>query len=117
MLNSARGVTLPILFSCPLSLLMGASVNPSPTPPPMMVRPAMCSATSGKVANKRATLVRVPVATTHGVPLGCAMRASRMARMGFLSVIGAVEALGRRSVPSRPESPTFRKSYSQGFLL
>ena len=106
MLNSASGVTFPILLSSPTSRQIGASVKPSPTPPPMMLRPWMCSATSGNVAKRRATLVRAPVAMTHGVPFGCASRASRMARIGFLSVMGARDGLGRRSVPSMPESPS-----------
>lgn len=88
MLNSAHGVVFPTRVFSPGSLLIGASVKPPPIAPPMMLRPWICSATSGKVANSRATLVRVPVATTHGVPFGCARSAFRMAKIGFWSVLG-----------------------------
>lgn len=84
---------------------MGASVNPSPIAPPMMLSPWMCSETSGNVANSKATLVNVPVATTHGVPLGWANSASRIAKIVFWFVSGGWEGFGRRSVPSRPDSP------------
>lgn len=107
MLNSANGVILPILFSCPANLLIGALAKPPPTPPPIILSPLICAATSGKVANSKAMLVNVPVAMTQGVPFGSAIRASRIARIGFLSVIGALEALGRSSVPSIPDSPIF----------
>lgn len=66
----------------------------------------MCSATSGNVASKSATLVRVPVAISHGVPLGCASRASRIARIAFLSVTGGLVACGKSSVPPSPDSPS-----------
>ena len=105
MLNSAQGVTFPIRDFSPGSLLIGAVVKPSPIAPPIMLKPWICSTTSGKVANRRAILVIVPVAITQGVPLGWARRASRMARIGFLSVTGGRVAFGKRSVPSRPDSP------------
>lgn len=105
MLNSAQGVTFPIRDSSPGSLLIGASVKPCPMAPPMMLNPWMCSTTSGNVANRRAALVNVPVAITHGVPFGCARSAFRISKIGFLPMIGGREAFGRRSVPSRPDSP------------
>lgn len=88
---------------------MGASVNPPPIAPPMILNPWTCSATSGNVANSKAILVNVPVATTQGVPLGWAKSALRMARMGFSFVTGGTEGFGRRSVPSRPDSPVKKR--------
>jgi hypothetical protein len=84
---------------------MGASVKLSPIAPPIMLNPWMWSTTSGNVANSKATFVNVPVATTHGVPFGWDISAFRIAKMGFSFVIGGTDGLGRRSVPSRPDSP------------
>jgi len=49
--------------------------------------------------------VRAPVATIQGTPFGQARRASRMAMMAGGVVMGGMMAAGRRSVPSRPETP------------
>lgn len=90
---------------------MGALVKPSPIAPPIILRPWICSATSGKVAKSRATLVKAPVAITQGVPFGWARRASRIARIGFLPVMGFSVARGNKSVPSRPETPGLGECY------
>lgn len=49
--------------------------------------------------------VRAPVATTHAVPGGVARRAAAIAGMNG-SVLGGTRGVGRRWVPSRPDSPS-----------
>ena len=70
-----------------------------------MLNEAICGARVGKEAKRRAMFVRAPVATRWAVPGGYERRADRMASRKGVCVIGGEEAVGRRSVPSRPEIP------------
>ena len=54
----------------------GAGVKLSPMLPPMMLRPRICDATAGKLAKSKAILVNGPVATSHAVSGGQAIKAS-----------------------------------------
>lgn len=65
----------------------------------------MCDARSGCVAKRRAVFVRQPVATSHAVPLGWAIRAEYIASMAVVSVLSGTVGEGRQVVPSRPDSP------------
>ena len=92
MLNSAHFVIFPFVSSL------------SPKAPPMIDKRRMCEATSGNVANNRATFVSAPVDTTAHDWNGVFMIASRIARMAFPG-FGSTVGTGRRLVPSMPDSP------------
>ena len=79
-------------------------MKPLPMAPPIMLKPLICVATFGYVANSKATFVSAPVATSHVSP-GYRMSASYIARMTFGSVTALAEGKGRHVVPSRPLEP------------
>ena len=114
MLNSAHLVTFPTLSlpSSPFTVPNGAEVKPSPIAPPMMLRPLIWQTSPGKVANRRAILVRAPVATRYAEPAGTERRASRIASIALTEVMGGEVGIGRRAVPSRPERPVKCQYYS-----
>lgn len=75
----------------------------------------ICLTTSGKTANSKATFVSVPVATTQHDPGGVfiiALYIAKMAFPGWTATPGG--GLGRRSVPSIPESPWISGAWTAG---
>lgn len=70
MLNSAHTVILPMRSFVSRATLSLPPEKLSPSVPPMMLNPLICSMTSGNVAKSKATFVNVPVATSHAVSLG-----------------------------------------------
>ena len=88
---------------------MGAVVKSSPTAPPIILRPLMCLAVSGKVEKSRPMFVKVPVATTHAVSREHAMRASCISTIALQPYKAFFLGEGSKSVPSRPDSPATGK--------
>lgn len=98
-------MVFPILSPSPLTQLIGASENPPPIAPPIILNPLICFTTSGKVAKSNATFVNAPVATSQGVPSAWAKRAYRIAIKALPLFIREAFGSGRRSVPSIPVIP------------
>jgi len=71
-----------------------------------MLRPRMCLERAGYIANSRAMLVKAPVATSHAVFGGHLINAWYISSIALHLTNGDLSGLGRRSVPSSPESPT-----------